>query len=80
MDGRRWNELRRFQARLSNTTAADGSSYVEWGNNKIICTVTGPIEPKIGAHRNQDKATVTVEVYFAAFSGNDRQKRARGDK
>lgn len=80
IDGRRWNDLRRFEARLSTTTAADGSSYIEWGNTKILCTVTGPVEPKIGANRSQDGATVLVEVCFAAFSGNDRKKRARGDK
>lgn len=80
IDGRRWNELRRFEARLSTTTAADGSSYIEWGNTKILCTVTGPVEPKSGANRSQDGATVLVDVCFAAFSGNDRKKRARGDK
>lgn len=34
----------------------------------------------MGANRGQDGATVLVEVCFAAFSGNDRKKRARGDK
>lgn len=80
IDGRRWNELRRFEARLSTTTAADGSSYVEWGNTKIICSVSGPNEPKNGANRSQDRATVTVEVCFAAFSGNERKKRAKSDR
>lgn len=34
----------------------------------------------MGSNRSQDGATVVVEVCFAAFSGNDRKKRARGDK
>lgn len=44
LDGRRWNDLRRTHARVSTHTAADGSSYLEMGNTKVICTVTGPVE------------------------------------
>jgi len=41
LDGRRWNELRRLNAQISTQAAADGSSYLEMGNTKVICTVTG---------------------------------------
>ncbi|KAI5781773.1 3' exoribonuclease family, domain 1-domain-containing protein [Peziza echinospora] len=44
MGDRRWNELRRISAQLSTQSAVDGSSYLEQGNTKIICTVIGPIE------------------------------------
>jgi len=79
-DGRRWNEMRRFSAKMATTTAADGSSYVEHGNTKVICSVNGPIEPRATGSRNSERATITVDVCFAAFSGTDRKKRGKGDK
>ena len=83
LDGRRWNELRRLQAQMSTQAAADGSSYFEMGNTKIICTVAGPQEKKGGGgggRSQQDKASIEVEVNFAGFSGMDRKMRARSDK
>jgi hypothetical protein len=83
LDGRRWNELRRLQAQMSTQAAADGSSYFEMGNTKIICTVAGPQEQKSGGgggRSQQDKARIEVDVNFAGFSGMDRKKRARSDK
>ncbi|TVY81639.1 Exosome complex component ski6, partial [Lachnellula suecica] len=79
LDGRRWNELRRLNAEISTQAAADGSSYLEMGNTKVICTVTGPTE---GGNRpgGSDKAGVTVEISIAGFSGVDRKKRGRNDK
>jgi exosome complex component RRP41 len=78
LDGRRWNELRRIHAQISTQAAADGSSYLETGNTKVLCTVTGPAEgrpsgPQRGAKDNE--ARVEVEIGFAGFSGLDRRKR-----
>ncbi|KAL7267271.1 Exosome non-catalytic core component [Rhizina undulata] len=80
IDGRRWNELRRFSAQMSTQSTADGSSYVETGNTKVICTVTGPAEPANRTRTLLDRAWVGVEVVFAPFSGFERKKRGRGDK
>ncbi|RFU27674.1 hypothetical protein B7463_g8666, partial [Scytalidium lignicola] len=85
LDGRRWNELRRLTALISTQAAADGSSYLEMGNTKIICTVTGPTEAKAGGAGgggggNKDEAEVRVEISIAGFSGVDRKRRGRGDK
>lgn len=44
VDGRRWNELRRLHAQIRTQAAADGSAYLEMGNTKILCIVTGPTE------------------------------------
>ncbi|KAK3173768.1 hypothetical protein OEA41_007100 [Lepraria neglecta] len=82
LDGRRWNELRRLHAQISTQASADGSSYLEMGNTKIICTVSGPAEIRGGGRREgveRDNAVVNVEVGVAGFSGMDR-KRRRGDK
>lgn len=82
LDGRRWNELRRLTAQISTQAAADGSSYLEMGNTKVICTVTGPSEAKgTGGNRSGgDKADVQVVINIAGFSGVDRKRRGRGDK
>ena len=86
LDGRRWNELRRIHGQISTQAAADGSSYLEMGNTKIICTVNGPRErPRVGGGggggRDQSReARIEVEIDIAGFSGMDRKKRSRNDK
>ncbi|KAI4142306.1 MAG: hypothetical protein L6R39_004985 [Caloplaca ligustica] len=81
LDGRRWNELRRMHAQISIQAAADGSSYLEMGNTKVICTITGPSEGRrTGGGGGDDNATVQVEIGIAGFSGVDRKRRGRGDK
>ena len=85
LDGRRWNELRRIHAQISIQAAADGSSYLEMGNTKILCTVAGPAEERRrgaggGVTSSDEKASVVVEVSVAGFSGVDRKRRGRGDK
>ncbi|KAH7336669.1 3' exoribonuclease family, domain 1-domain-containing protein [Rhexocercosporidium sp. MPI-PUGE-AT-0058] len=82
LDGRRWNELRRLTAQMRTQAAADGSSYLEMGNTKVICTVTGPSEGKSGGSGGgaRDKAAVEVTISVAGFSGVDRKRSGRGDK
>ena len=82
LDGRRWNELRRTTAQISTQAAADGSSYLELGNTKVLCTVSGPSEGRrtAGSGAEGDKASVSVEVSVAGFSGVERKRRGRGDK
>ena len=84
LDGRRWNELRQFHAQISTQASADGSSYLEMGNTKIICTVTGPEQGRRttgGSGGQSSEAVVHVEINIAGFStGAERKKRTRGDK
>ncbi|KAL8942827.1 MAG: hypothetical protein Q9216_001442 [Gyalolechia sp. 2 TL-2023] len=80
LDGRRWNELRRMHAQVSVQTAADGSSYLEMGNTKVICTVAGPSEGRRSGGGGDANATVQVEIGIAGFSGVDRKRGGRGDK
>ncbi|KAG8533721.1 uncharacterized protein KY384_001462 [Bacidia gigantensis] len=84
-DGRRWNELRRLHAQISTQSAADGSAYLEMGNTKILCIVTGPNEPRGGGQqrregRERDEAQIHVEINQAGFAGTDRKKRGKGDR
>ncbi|KAI9707941.1 MAG: Exosome non-catalytic core component [Bogoriella megaspora] len=81
LDGRRWNELRHFQGQISTQAAADGSSYLEMGNTKVICTVNGPSESRRApAGGQRSEAEIVVEVNLAGFSGVDRKRRRKGDK
>ncbi|CAK7200727.1 Exosome non-catalytic core component [Sporothrix eucalyptigena] len=92
VDGRRWNELRRCHAAVRTQAAADGSSYWEMGNTKVMCVLTGPSEP--GPKRagtvsagggttgagNETAAEVVVNIVVAGFSSVDRRRRGRTDK
>lgn len=85
LDGRRWNELRRVHAQISSQPAADGSSYLEMGNTKVICTVTGPAELKRTGGGGQgggagNDARIEVEIGVAGFSSVDRKKTSKTDK
>ncbi|KAK4962292.1 Exosome non-catalytic core component [Elasticomyces elasticus] len=81
LDGRRWNELRRLHAQTSTQAAADGSSYLEMGNTKVICTVAGPAESrKGGGGGGNAEAKIEVEIGIAGFSGVERKRRGKGDK
>ena len=87
LDGRRWNELRRLSAQISTqSSSADGSSYLEMGNTKVLCTVSGPGEVKRrdggggGGDRGDNEALVNVEVNVAGFAGVERKRRGKGDR
>lgn len=82
-DGRRWNELRHIHAQVSTNAAADGSSYLEMGNTKVLCVVTGPGEQRGGQRREgreRDEAQITVEINQAAFAGLDRKRSMKSDR
>lgn len=81
LDGRRWNELRRIHGQISTQAAADGSSYFEMGNTKVMCIVSGPEEGgKQASGGSSSEAQVHVDINVAGFSGVERKRRAGGDK
>lgn len=80
-DGRRWNELRQFNCQINtHPKSSDGSSYVEQGATKVICTVKGPHEPEVRSHLLTDRAYISVNISVSPFSTTDRKKRGRNDK
>ncbi|RDA82469.1 hypothetical protein CP532_0420 [Ophiocordyceps camponoti-leonardi (nom. inval.)] len=83
VDGRRWNDLRRVQARLRTQDAADGSSYLEMGHTKVMGVVSGPEElptRRGGASMLEASAVVVVHVIVAGFAGVERKRRGRNDR
>ncbi|KAI2641011.1 ribosomal protein S5 domain 2-like protein [Xylaria nigripes] len=90
VDGRRWNDLRHLHGQIRTQAAADGSSYLEMGNTKVMCVVAGPSEDAgkrrglaasaTTASGGSNNADIAVSIVVGGFSGVDRKKRARGDK
>jgi exosome complex component RRP41 len=76
LDGRELHELRPITMKTSVLDRADGSCYLTWGNNKIICAVYGPreIHPKHLA--KPDRAIIRVEYRLATFSVGERKSPA----
>lgn len=78
LDGRRWNELRRFDCSISTHAAAsDGSSYLEQGNNKVITLVRGPQEPPLRSQVNSTHSTLSISINLTKFSKMERNKSSR---
>ena len=53
---------------------ADGSCYLEWGNNKIYAGVFGPMECHPRHKKKADRAIVQARYTMAPFSVNDRKR------
>ncbi|KAJ3261223.1 Exosome complex component RRP41 [Boothiomyces macroporosus] len=75
VDGRRPKETRRIYSR-TDLLAADGSSYIEMGNTKLITTVYGPKESK----NNNSNSIINVEFHLASFASGSTAKKLRNDK
>jgi len=71
-DGRKPDEMRPIKIEAGVLDNADGSAYVEWGNNKVMAAVYGPREVQPKYLQNPSKAIVQVSYNMAAFAGDDR--------
>ncbi|RCK58771.1 Exosome complex component SKI6 [Candida viswanathii] len=81
IDGRRWNELRRFECRINtHANSSDGSLYVEQGNTKVVCTVQGPLEPTLRSQQHSEHAHIEINLTIANFATFERKKRNRNEK
>ncbi len=74
IDGRKANEIRPIHIEAGVVPRADGSSYLEWGGNKVICAVYGPKEALPRRIQNPLKAVVRGRYNMAAFSVDDRKR------
>ncbi|MBU0591444.1 exosome complex exonuclease Rrp41 [Candidatus Micrarchaeota archaeon] len=75
-DGRTLDELRAIRIEAGVIPEADGSSYIEWGNNKIVCGVYGPREciPRHGA--SPYGATLKCRYMMSPFSSLEEHSRS----
>lgn len=78
MDGRTVTDLRPIKIKAGVLPNADGSCYLEWGQNKVLVSVHGPREclPKHAA--NPYKAVVRYNYRMATFSVTERKNPRPG--
>ncbi|MCL5007641.1 MAG: exosome complex exonuclease Rrp41 [Candidatus Marsarchaeota archaeon] len=67
-DGRALDELRDIRIKAGVLNNADGSAYVEWGNNRILAAVYGPREVIPKHFSNPNGAIVKCRYSMAPFS------------
>jgi len=78
LDGREKNELRPIKMEVGVIKNADGSAYLEWGNNKIYAAVYGPREVHPHHLSKPDRGILRVFYRMATFSVFDRKRPAPG--
>ncbi|MHA2038329.1 MAG: exosome complex exonuclease Rrp41 [Promethearchaeota archaeon] len=78
LDGRDLDELRPIKMEVGVIKNADGSAYLEWGNNKIYAAVYGPREVHPKHLAKPDRGILRVFYRMATFSVFDRKRPAPG--
>ncbi len=78
LDGRDKNELRPIKMEVGVLENADGSAYLEWGNNKVFCAVYGPREVHPHHLAKPDRGILRVFYRMATFSVFERKRPAPG--
>lgn len=68
LDGRRNDELRKIKIETNVIKNADGSAYIEWGNNKIIAAVYGPREALPKHVQDPQRAIIKCRYAMSPFS------------
>jgi exosome complex component RRP41 len=75
-DGRRIDELRPIKIEVGVLVNADGSAYIEFGNNKIVVAVYGPKEVHPKYMESPDRATLRCRYHMSPFSVEERKNPA----
>ena len=78
LDGREKDELRPIKMEVGVLPNADGSAYLEWGNNKIYAAVYGPREVHPHHLSKPDRGILRVFYRMATFSVFERKRPAPG--
>ena len=74
IDGRKFDELRSITIEAGVLNRADGSAYLEWGDNKVLAAVYGPREVHPRHRQKADRAIVQYYYSMAPFSVGDRKR------
>ncbi|MBN2067720.1 MAG: exosome complex exonuclease Rrp41 [Candidatus Diapherotrites archaeon] len=78
LDGRKVDELRPIKIEAGVLQRADGSAYLEWGQNKVLVAVYGPREALPKHIQNPYRALVNYNYRMATFSVPDRKSPKPG--
>lgn len=74
LDGRKPDELRKVVIKAGVLDNADGSCYLEWGENKVVAGVYGPKECLPRHMASPYKAVLKYRYNMAPFSVDDRKR------
>ncbi len=74
LDGRAPDELRPIKIKAGVLERADGSAYIEMGNNKVYAAVYGPREMHPRHDQQPDMAVLRCRYSMAPFSVDDRKR------
>ncbi|MFQ6136175.1 MAG: exosome complex exonuclease Rrp41 [Candidatus Hydrothermarchaeales archaeon] len=74
LDGRKVDELREIKIKAGVLERADGSAYVEWGENKAFAACYGPREVHPRHMERTDRAILRCRYNMAPFSVIDRKR------
>ncbi len=74
LDGRKPKDLRPIKIKAGVLKKADGSAYLEWGNNKILAAVYGPREAHPRHLQDPTRALVQCRYNMAPFSVTERKR------
>ena len=75
-DGRKVDEPRRIMIRAGGLKNADGSAYIEFGDNKIIVGVFGPRDVHPKHMSDTDTGILRVRYHMEPFSVGERKNPA----
>lgn len=78
LDGRKVDELRPLKMEVGVLPNADGSAYLEWGQNKVLVGVHGPKEALPKHKQNPYRGLVRYTYRMATFSVPDRKNPRPG--
>ncbi|MBY8981375.1 MAG: exosome complex exonuclease Rrp41 [Candidatus Lokiarchaeota archaeon] len=78
LDGRGMTDLRPIKMEVDVIKNADGSAYIEWGNNKIFASVYGPREVHPHHLAKPDRGILRVFYRMATYSVFERKRPAPG--
>ncbi len=74
LDGRRFDELRPIKMEVGVLSRADGSCYIEMGDNKVIAAVYGPREVHPRHLQEVNRAIIRYRYNMASFSVEERRR------
>jgi exosome complex component RRP41 len=74
LDGRKPDELRPITIEAGVIKRADGSCYLQWGNNKVLVGVYGPREVHPRHMQNPLKGIVQARYNMVSFSVGERKR------
>jgi exosome complex component RRP41 len=75
-DGRAFDELRPIKIQVGLLKNAEGSAYVEWGNNKVLAAVYGPKEAQPKHIADPDRAIIKCRYQMSPFSSLEEHSRS----